>query len=135
MYVFRLLNTYIKKHLFSYWLSVWISLLWCRWGTRVLCFYLITISFCLNTVFRCSYIGCIYIYTCYIFWLDWFLYYNVMAFFVSCYSLSFKVCFVWYKYCCLSFLFVLHRISFSIPSLSSTFGLIEINSLICTITS
>lgn len=37
-----------------------------------------------------------------------------------------------YKYCCLSFLFVLHGISFSIPSLSSTFGLIEINSLICT---
>ena len=39
-----------KKHLFSYWLSVWISVHWCKWGIRVLCFYLITISFFLNTV-------------------------------------------------------------------------------------
>ena len=58
MYVFNDLNTYNdqiieyihKKHSFSYWLSVWISVLWCRWGTRVLCFYLVTISFFPNTV-------------------------------------------------------------------------------------
>ena len=41
-----------------------------------------------------------YIYNCiFFFFLDWFLYHYVMPFFVSCYSLCFKVYFVWYKYC------------------------------------
>ena len=56
-------------------------------------------------VFRCSHVGYIYIYNCYDLLLDWFLDHYVMSFFVSCNSLYFKVCFVWYK----------HWLSFSFP--------------------
>ena len=47
-------------------------------------------------VLRCSYVGCINIYSCYIF-LDWSLDHYVVSFFVSCNSLYFKVYFVWYE--------------------------------------
>ena len=43
------------------------------------------------------------------------------SFFVSCYSLCFKACFSWYKYCYLIFFplrFHFHEISFSSPLLS-----------------
>ena len=46
-----------------------------------------------------------YIYNCYIF-LDWSLDHYVVSFFVYCYSLCFKVCFVWYKYCYPGFLLI-----------------------------
>ena len=48
----------------------------------------------------------IYIYNYCIFFLDWSLDYSVMSFFISCYSLCFKIYFVWYKYCYSSFLLV-----------------------------
>ena len=37
-------------------------------------------------IFSCSYVGCIFVYNCYIL-LDWFLGHYIMSFFVSCYSL------------------------------------------------
>lgn len=70
---------------------------------------------------RCSYVKCINIYKCYILLLDWLLYHYVMPFFVSYYSLCFKVYFVWYKYSYLAFFWFLfawdiffHAFSFSL---------------------
>ena len=48
--------------------------------------------------------GCIYIYNWYIL-LDWSFYHYVLLF-LSCYTLGYKVYFVWYKYCHPSFLFI-----------------------------
>ena len=42
---------------------------------------------------------CIYIYNCYIFFLDWPLDYYVVSLFVSCNSVYFKIYLVWFKYC------------------------------------
>ena len=57
----------------------------------------------LSYVLRCSYVGCIDIYNCYVFLLDWSLDYYVVSFLISC-SLYFKAYFVWYEDCCSSFL-------------------------------
>ena len=66
-----------------------------------------------------SNVGCIYIYNCYIFFLDWSFGYYVVSFFVSFHILCFKVYFTWYEYCCSCFLLVsIGGISFSSPSLS-----------------
>lgn len=54
---------------------------------------------------------------CYVLFLDWPLYYYVIPFFASFYSLCFKLCFiVWCEYCypIFSFHFYLHDTSFSI---------------------
>ena len=65
------------------------------------------------------YVGCIYIYNCYIFFLDWSFDHYLVSF-VSFHRLYFKVYFIWYEYCYSCFLFGLHlhEISFSSPSLS-----------------
>ena len=57
-------------------------------------------------VFRCSYVGCIYIYNCYIFLLERSLDHYVISYFVFCNSLCFKVYFVWYRYCYPGFLLI-----------------------------
>ena len=56
-----------------------------------------SVNMCLF-VLRCSYVGCIHTYNCYIFFLGWYLGHYVVPFFVSCNSLYFKACFVWYEY-------------------------------------
>ena len=53
---------------------------------------------------RCSYVGCIDIYNCYVFLLDWSLDHYVVSFLISCNLLYFKVYFVWYEDCYSSFL-------------------------------
>ena len=55
-------------------------------------------------VFRCSNVGYIDIYYCYVFLLDWSLDHYVASFLISCNLLHFKVCFVWYGDCYSSFL-------------------------------
>jgi len=55
-------------------------------------------------VFRCSYVGCIDIYYCYVLFLDWSLDHYVASFRISCNLLHLNVCFVWYKNCYSSFL-------------------------------
>ena len=57
----------------------------------------------LSYVLRCSYVGCIDIYNCYVFLLDWSLDHYVVSFLISC-NLYFKVYFVWYEDCYSSFL-------------------------------
>ena len=73
-------------------------------------------------IFRCIYIGCIYVYKSYIFLQDCSLQYYVVTFFVTCYGLSFELCFVCcYKYCYPSIVYVYsHEFFFSIPSLSAS---------------
>ena len=56
---------------------------------------------------RGSYVGCIDIYNCYVFLLDWSLDHYVVSFMVSCTILYFKVYFVWYENCYSSFLLLL----------------------------
>ena len=56
-----------------------------------------------------------------ILFLYWYFYHYIVSFFIFLYGLCFKVYFVWYEYCdphTLSCHFHLHKISFSIPSLS-----------------
>ena len=72
-------------------------------------------------VLRCSYAECMYIYNCYIFFLEWSLHHYVVSFFVSCYNLCLKLYFFWYKYCYLSLLLIpfawntsLHQLTFSL---------------------
>ena len=48
---------------------------------------------------RCSFVGCIDIYNCYVFLLDWSLDHYVASFLISCNLLYFKVYFVWYEDC------------------------------------
>ena len=49
---------------------------------------------------------CIYIYKCYVFFLEWSLDYQVVSFFISSNSLYFEFYFVWYKYCYSNFLLI-----------------------------
>ena len=109
---------------FTCWfLSGWSSHFW-KWGTEVAFYYCIAVYFSfqiyyyLLSIFRCSYVGCINIYKCYIFLMNWPLYHYVMTFFVSYYSLWLYTYFVLNKLPQLSFSFHLHGISLSIPSLS-----------------
>ena len=66
---------------------------------------------------------------------DWNLYHYIMTFFVPCYSLCFKVYFVWYKYCYPSFfLFPFTWNIVFIPSLTIcvSFNLEYLASSLCT---
>ena len=54
-------------------------------------------------VLRCSYVGCIDIYNCYVFLLDWSLDHYIVSFLISCNILYFKIYFVWYEDCYSSF--------------------------------
>ena len=72
-------------------------------------------SYLLN-IFRCSYVGCINIYNCYIFFLDWSLDHYIVSSFVSCNSLYFKVYFVWYENCYSSFPLISICIEYLFPS-------------------
>ena len=118
----------IQSHCFLIgFLSGW-SIHWYMWHVKVLYYYCIIVNFFLLSVNICFiYLGvplfvaeifCNY----YILLLDSSLYHYVMPFFVSYYSLCFKVCFVWCKYCYPGFLllvyFHLHELSFFHPSLS-----------------
>ena len=71
-------------------------------------------------ILRCSYVRCIYIYNCYFLFLDWYLNYYMVSFFVSSDFPYLKVhCFmIWVLLLLLSFDFHLHVISSSILSLS-----------------
>ena len=73
-------------------LSGW-SVHWHKWGIKVPYYYSVTVNFSLCRLFfalciRCSFIGCMYIYNCYIFFLDWMLDHYEMSLFVSCYILK-----------------------------------------------
>ena len=68
---------------------------------RLLCYCQFPL-FCLLVfacVLRCSYIGCINIYNCYVFFLAWALDQYVLSFLVFCNILYFKVYFVLYENC------------------------------------
>jgi len=69
-------------------------LCWCQFP--LLCQYLFY-------VLRCSYVGFINIYSCYVFFSDWSLDHYVVSFFISCDILYFKVYFVWNEDCHSSF--------------------------------
>ena len=64
---------------------------------------------------RCSYVGCIDIYSCYGFLLDWSLDHYVASFFISCNLLYFKVYFVWYEVCYFSFLLLPICMGYTFP--------------------
>ena len=92
-------------------LSGW-SVHWWKWGIKAPHYYCIAVDSSLYVfqylpyILRWSYIGCIYIYNCYIFFLDWTFDNYVKSFFVSYNTLCFKVYFVWYEYCYSSFLMI-----------------------------
>ena len=77
----------------------------CEWGVKVSQYYCVTVNFPFHTckhlpcILQCSYFGCIYIYNCYIFFLDRSFDHYVVSFFVSSHGLYFKVYFIWYEYC------------------------------------
>ena len=56
------------------------------------------VCYCLSYVLRCSYVGCIDIYSCYVFLLDWSFDHYVLSCLISC-NLYFKVSFLWYENC------------------------------------
>ena len=76
-----------------------LSLLLLLYSYQFLPFYVIY-------VFGCSYIGCIHVDKCNILSLYWSIYHCIVSFFFFVYSLCFKVCFVWYKYCYPCFLVI-----------------------------
>ena len=57
-------------------------------------------------ILKCSCVGCIYIYNCYVFFMDWYLGYCVLSCLVSLNILYFKVYLVWYECCFSSFLLI-----------------------------
>ena len=67
-------------------------------------------------VLRCSYVGCIDTYNCYVFLLDWSLDLYVGSFLISCNLLYFKIYFVWYEDCYSSFLLLPICMEYSFPS-------------------
>ena len=91
-----------------FWFSVLKIYLWCKWGVKIPCYDCITVNLSLYVnqdllyIFRCSYVGLINVYKGHILWFDWSIYHYVVSFFISYYSLGFKV-FVKYKYCYSSF--------------------------------
>ena len=68
----------------------WWSVHWCERGVKVSYYYRVTVNFsiyvckCLSYVLRCSYVGCIDIYNCYVFLLAWSLDHYVVSFLISC---------------------------------------------------
>ena len=77
----------------------------CTWGVKVSSYYCISIDYFLYVcyslfhVIRFSHFGYINIFNYYILLLVCPFYYCILSFFVSCYSLCFKVYFLWCKYC------------------------------------
>ena len=61
--------------------------------------------------------GSIYLYNCYIFFLDWSFDHYVVSFFVSFHSFYFKVYFIWYEYCYSCFLLVSICVEYIFPAL------------------
>ena len=112
----------------------WWSVYWCEWGVSLLlllCYCqflllcLLVFVLCLSYVLRCSYIGCIDIYNCYVFLLDWSLDHYVVSFFISC-NLYFKVYFVWYEDCYSSFLLLSICMEYIFPSLTLVYMCLEV---------
>ena len=62
-----------------------------------------SVSVCLM-YWGAPYVGCIDIYTCYVFLLDWSLDHCVVSFLISCNNLYFNAYFVWYENCYSGFL-------------------------------
>ena len=88
---------------FLFWWSVHLF----EWGDKpptIIELLLISYVFIMSYVLRCFYVGCIDVYNCYVFLLDWSLDHYVMSFLISCNLLYFKVYFVWYQDCYSSFL-------------------------------
>ena len=79
-------------------------------------FPFIAVSSYLPYVLRCSYVGCVNIYNCYIFFLDWSLDHFIVSFFVSCNSLCFKVYLVSYENCYSSLLLISICMEYLFPS-------------------
>ena len=75
-----------------------------------------SVSVCLMYWLRCSCIGCIDIYNCYVFLLDWSLDHYVVSFLISCNLLYFKVYFVLHEDCYSSFLLPLICMKYIFPS-------------------
>ena len=79
-------------------------------GVKVSYYYCISVNFSfyvcefLSYVFRCFYVGCIDIYNCYVFILNWSVDHYLVSFFISYNLLYFKVYFVRYEDCYSSFL-------------------------------
>ena len=104
----------------------WWSVHWCEWSVKASCYYCVTVNFsfyicyCLSYGLRCSYVGFIDIYNCYVFLLDWSLNQYAVSFLSSCNLLYFKAYFVWYEDCysCFLLLPILYGIFFSILLLS-----------------
>ena len=104
----------------------WWSIHWCEWDVKVSYYYCVTDSVSIYVVSVCLMywgvlcIGCIDIYNCYVFLLDWSLDHYVVSFLISCNLLYFKVYYflIWELLLQLSFAFHLHGIYFSILSLS-----------------
>ena len=84
----------------------------------LLCYFWVTFKNCwhLPYVLRCFYVGCIYIYNCYVFFLDWSLNHYVVSFTVSCNGLYFTVYFIWYEYCYPCFLLISICMEYLFPS-------------------
>ena len=64
----------------------------------------------------CSCVGCIDIYNCYVFLLDWSPDHYIVSFLISCNLLYFKVYFVWYEDCYSSFLLLPICMEYVFPS-------------------
>ena len=112
---------YHLRLVFPYFLFWW-SVHWCEWDVKVSCYYCATVNFsfyfcyCLSYVLRCSYVGCIDIYSCYVFLLDWCLDHYVVSFLISCNIIYFKVYFVLYVDCYSSFLLLPICMEVNFPS-------------------
>ena len=80
------------------------------------CQFLLLCLLVFSYVLRCSYVGCIDIYNCYVFFLDWPLDHYVVSFLFSYNSPHFKVYIVCYKYCYSNFLLVSVCMGYLFPS-------------------
>ena len=93
-----------------------------RGGIKVSHYYCVIVNFPFCThkhllyILRCSYVGCIYIFNCYIFFLDWSFDHYVVSFFVSFHSLYFKDYLIWCKNCDSCFLLVSICMKYFFPS-------------------
>lgn len=108
------------------WFSVWMicPLLTVEYWSPLLFFYcclflpsvLLVFNIYVN-IFRCSVVGLVYIYDCYILLMNWPLYHSIMTFFVTCYCSWLKVYFVSYKHNQPLFLLVFTCLGYLLSSL------------------
>ena len=117
--------SYLMHHLrlvFPYNFLFWWSIDCCEWGAKVPYYFCVIVNlslyvcYCLSYVLRRPYVGCIDIYNCYVFLLDWSLDHYVVSFLISCNILYFKVYFVWYEDCYSSFLLLPIFMKYIFPS-------------------